>query len=208
MSFDGIAKACATAMGAPEPEIIHFNPKDFDFGKKKSFPMRDQHFFASIDKAKRELDWAPRFGLVDGLADSYQKVRSRLLRWSCCAVTLAGLVVSYPSIGAFPCAARVLLRWPCCAVTQTALFCCPRGQPCCHPNVRSLAPVVPRCHPGSTARWSRCQLPTGAFPCAACVLLCCHPRWPRCQLPIGTFPCAACVLLRWPSRAVDYNERI
>jgi nucleoside-diphosphate-sugar epimerase len=35
VTFDGIAKACAEAMGAPEPEIVHFNAKDFDFGKKK-----------------------------------------------------------------------------------------------------------------------------------------------------------------------------
>jgi hypothetical protein len=30
------------AGGFPEPEIIHFNPKEFDFGKKKAFPFRDQ----------------------------------------------------------------------------------------------------------------------------------------------------------------------
>jgi len=30
------------AGGFPEPEIVHYNPKDFDFGKKKSFPFRDQ----------------------------------------------------------------------------------------------------------------------------------------------------------------------
>jgi hypothetical protein len=50
VTFDGIAKACAKAMGAPEPELVHFNAKDFDFGKEKAFPMRDQHFFASVDK--------------------------------------------------------------------------------------------------------------------------------------------------------------
>lgn len=50
VTFDGIAKACAKAAGAPEPELVHYNPKDFDFGKKKAFPMRDQHFFASVDK--------------------------------------------------------------------------------------------------------------------------------------------------------------
>ena len=50
VTFDGIAKACAKAAGAPEPELIHYNPKDFDFGGKKAFPLRDQHFFASIDK--------------------------------------------------------------------------------------------------------------------------------------------------------------
>lgn len=35
--------------------------------------MRDQHFFASVDKAMTELDWTPEFGLVDGLTDSYTK---------------------------------------------------------------------------------------------------------------------------------------
>ena len=52
VTFDGIAKACAKAAGAPEPELVHYNPKDFDFGKKKAFPMRDQHFFASVDKVR------------------------------------------------------------------------------------------------------------------------------------------------------------
>lgn len=42
VTFDGIARACAKAGGFPEPEIVHFNAKDFDFGKKKPFPLRDQ----------------------------------------------------------------------------------------------------------------------------------------------------------------------
>ncbi|XP_039129178.1 chloroplast stem-loop binding protein of 41 kDa b, chloroplastic-like [Dioscorea cayenensis subsp. rotundata] len=71
VTFDGLAKACAKAAGFPEPEIIHYNPKEFDFGKKKAFPFRDQHFFASIEKAARELDWTPEFSLIEGLADSY-----------------------------------------------------------------------------------------------------------------------------------------
>jgi len=73
VTFDGIAKACAKAAGAPEPELVHYNPKDFDFGGKKAFPLRDQHFFASIDKAMQELDWKPEFSLVEGLQDSYSK---------------------------------------------------------------------------------------------------------------------------------------
>jgi nucleoside-diphosphate-sugar epimerase len=72
-TFDGIAKACAAAAGAPPPELVHFNAKDFDFGKAKAFPMRDQHFFASVEKAKRELDWAPEFDMLSGLKDSYAK---------------------------------------------------------------------------------------------------------------------------------------
>lgn len=73
VTFDGIALACAEAAGKDVPELIHYNPKDFDFGKKKAFPMRDQHFFASINKAKRDLKWEPQYGLVDGLKDSYEK---------------------------------------------------------------------------------------------------------------------------------------
>uniref|UniRef100_A0A7S3RA08 NAD-dependent epimerase/dehydratase domain-containing protein n=1 Tax=Dunaliella tertiolecta TaxID=3047 RepID=A0A7S3RA08_DUNTE len=73
VTFDGIAKACAIAMGKPEPELVHFNPKDFDFGKAKAFPLRDQHFFTSIDKAMTDLDWKPEFGLIEGLTDSYTK---------------------------------------------------------------------------------------------------------------------------------------
>ena len=58
--------------------LLNF-PKDFTFpvDKKgnalKPFPLRDQHFFTSIDKAMADLDWKPEFGLVDGLKDSYQK---------------------------------------------------------------------------------------------------------------------------------------
>ena len=52
VTFDGIARACAIAAGAPEPEIIHFNAKEYDFDGKKPFPLRDQHFFTSIDKAR------------------------------------------------------------------------------------------------------------------------------------------------------------
>lgn len=73
VTFSGLAKAAAKAMGAPEPELVHYDPKDYDFGKAKAFPMRDQHFFASVDKAMAELDWKPQFGLVDGLKDSYTK---------------------------------------------------------------------------------------------------------------------------------------
>lgn len=71
VTFDGLARACAKAGGFPEPEIVHYNPKEFDFGKKKAFPFRDQHFFASVDKAKSVLGLTPEYGLVEGLTDSY-----------------------------------------------------------------------------------------------------------------------------------------
>ena len=72
VTFDGLAKACAIAAGQ-DPEklkLVHYDPKSFDFGKKKAFPMRPQHFFCSVDKAKRDLNWAPKFDLIAGLKDS------------------------------------------------------------------------------------------------------------------------------------------
>ena len=71
VTFDGIARACAAAAGAPEPELIHYEPAEFDFGKAKAFPLRSQHFFTSIEKAKADLGWAPKYGLLDGLTHSY-----------------------------------------------------------------------------------------------------------------------------------------
>ncbi|HEY9907211.1 MAG TPA: NAD-dependent epimerase/dehydratase family protein [Thermosynechococcaceae cyanobacterium] len=74
VSFDGLARACATAAGksAADLNLVHFDPKQFDFGKRKAFPFRTQHFFASIQKAKIELDWQPKYDLLSGLKDSFQ----------------------------------------------------------------------------------------------------------------------------------------
>jgi len=74
VTFNGIAKACAIAAGKSENDIklIHYNPKEFDFGKRKAFPLRAQHFFADIHQASQDLNWTPEYGLVDGLKDSFQ----------------------------------------------------------------------------------------------------------------------------------------
>jgi nucleoside-diphosphate-sugar epimerase len=75
VTFDGLAKAAAIAAGksAEDPKIVHYNPKDFDFGKKKAFPLRPQHFFADIHKAQTELNWQPEYDLVSGLKDSFNR---------------------------------------------------------------------------------------------------------------------------------------
>ena len=74
VSFDGLARACAIAAGKDPAtlKLVHYDPKAFDFGKQKAFPMRVQHFFTTIAKAKAELHWAPQFDLVEGLKDSFQ----------------------------------------------------------------------------------------------------------------------------------------
>lgn len=75
VTFDGVARACAIAAGK-DPDslkLVHYNPKQFDFGKRKAFPLRSQHFFADIHKAKADLNWEPEFDLIAGLKDSFQK---------------------------------------------------------------------------------------------------------------------------------------
>lgn len=47
------------AMGVNDLKLVHYDAKAVDLGKKKAFPMRDQHFFASIDKAQADLGWTP-----------------------------------------------------------------------------------------------------------------------------------------------------
>ncbi|MFE1748519.1 NAD-dependent epimerase/dehydratase family protein [Coleofasciculus sp. H7-2] len=75
VTFDGLARACAVAVGksAENLQILHYDPKKFDFGKRKAFPMRTQHFFASVNKAKTELGWHPEYDLISGLKNSFQK---------------------------------------------------------------------------------------------------------------------------------------
>ena len=75
VTFDGLARACAAAAGHSPEElaIVHYDPKQFDFGKRKAFPLRPQHFFAAIQKAQIELNWQPQYDLVSGLKDSFQQ---------------------------------------------------------------------------------------------------------------------------------------
>ncbi|MDJ0725486.1 MAG: NAD-dependent epimerase/dehydratase family protein [Prochloraceae cyanobacterium] len=75
VTFDGLARCCALAAGksSEELKIVHYDPKKFDFGKKKAFPIRLQHFFADINKAKTDLNWQPEYDLVSGLKDSLSK---------------------------------------------------------------------------------------------------------------------------------------
>ena len=73
VTFEGLVKLCAAAMekDPASVDIKFYDKGDFDFGKLKNFPMRPQHFFCSVDQAKIDLDWAPKFTLSEGLRDAY-----------------------------------------------------------------------------------------------------------------------------------------
>ena len=74
VTFDGLARACAEAvgLGGGGIKIVHYDPKQYDFGKRKAFPLRLQHFFADVHKAMNELNWHPDLDLISGLKDSFQ----------------------------------------------------------------------------------------------------------------------------------------
>ncbi len=74
VTFDGLARACAQAAGKSPTDlkIMHYDPKQFDFGKRKAFPLRAQHFFTDVHKAMTDLHWQPQFDLIAGLQDSFQ----------------------------------------------------------------------------------------------------------------------------------------
>ena len=74
VTFDGLARTCAEAAGKSidTVQLVHYHPKQFDFGKRKAFPIRVQHFFADVHKAMTQLNWHPEFDLLSGLKDSFQ----------------------------------------------------------------------------------------------------------------------------------------
>jgi nucleoside-diphosphate-sugar epimerase len=59
-------------MTPDDVKIKLYNKKDYDFGEKKAFPMREQHFFCGIEEAMQDLDWEPKFDMARGLKDSYE----------------------------------------------------------------------------------------------------------------------------------------
>ena len=75
VTFNGLARFCAAAAGksTEDLKIVHYDPKKFDFGKKKAFPLRLQHFFADTNKAVADLNWKPEYDLLSGLKDSLSK---------------------------------------------------------------------------------------------------------------------------------------
>jgi nucleoside-diphosphate-sugar epimerase len=53
-------------------KIKFYNKKNYDFGEKKNFPMREQHFFCSVRDAMKDLDWKPKYDMLSGLKDAYE----------------------------------------------------------------------------------------------------------------------------------------
>lgn len=73
VTFLGLAKACATVAGKPNyDKFVFFDSKKINLDRRKGFPLRNQHFFTSVDKALEELDWAPEYDLLSGVETSFR----------------------------------------------------------------------------------------------------------------------------------------
>lgn len=67
ITFDGIVKAVANALGK-EAKIVHYDPDNVGLKKGEGFPFRTGHFFASSEKAKRELGWKAKHSFSEDVA--------------------------------------------------------------------------------------------------------------------------------------------
>lgn len=76
VTFESLAALCCVAAGKdPKSELglKYYDPKMFDFEGQKAFPMREQHFFCSVDQAKVDLEWTPQYDMLSGLKSSYEE---------------------------------------------------------------------------------------------------------------------------------------
>ena len=64
LGYDDVARMCADALGSGEPNIVHFDPNDFD---KTAFPFRATNFYVSPSKAKEVLGWKPAHSLGEDI---------------------------------------------------------------------------------------------------------------------------------------------
>lgn len=74
VTFTGLAEACAIAAGRSpnDVELIYYDPAAHNFGKRKAFPVRSQHFITDISKALNDLNWRPKYDLISGLKESFK----------------------------------------------------------------------------------------------------------------------------------------
>ncbi|MBL1209414.1 NAD-dependent epimerase/dehydratase family protein [Geminocystis sp. GBBB08] len=74
VTLTGLAHSCGEAIGKnpSEIEIKYYDPKKFNLGKRKAFPIRVQHFFTDISKAQKDLNWQPKYDLISGLKEAFE----------------------------------------------------------------------------------------------------------------------------------------
>ena len=73
ITIKGLIYMCAEVCGLNKNDISlnTFDFQNLDSKLRKVFPIRLNHYQVNISKIKNDLDWVPKFDLLDGLKDSF-----------------------------------------------------------------------------------------------------------------------------------------
>ena len=73
VTIKGLIYKCAEVCGLVENDISlnKFNFQKLDPKSRKGFPIRLSHYQTDISKIKKDLNWQPKFDLLNGLKDSF-----------------------------------------------------------------------------------------------------------------------------------------
>jgi len=73
ITIKGLIYFCAKVLGLNQNEISlkTFDYTNLDPKSRKGFPIRLNHYQTDISKIKNDLDWEPKFNLLNGLKDSF-----------------------------------------------------------------------------------------------------------------------------------------
>ena len=74
ITIKGLILKCAEICNIKENQIKfkNFEYKNLDPKSRKSFPIRLTHYLISTAKIKNDIDWEPKFNLLDGLRNSFE----------------------------------------------------------------------------------------------------------------------------------------
>ena len=74
ITIKGLVMICADVCNIDrnDIELLSFDYRKLDTKSRKSFPIRLKHYHTSISKIKEDLDWEPKYNLINGLQNSFQ----------------------------------------------------------------------------------------------------------------------------------------
>ena len=74
ITIKGLVMVCADVCNVDRNniELVSFDHRNLDPKSRKSFPIRLSHYQTSISKIKEDLDWVPKYNLINGLKNSFQ----------------------------------------------------------------------------------------------------------------------------------------
>ena len=74
VSIKGLVLMCADVCNIDRNklELVSFDHRKLDPKSRKSFPIRLNHYQTSISKIKNDLNWEPKYNLLNGLINSFE----------------------------------------------------------------------------------------------------------------------------------------